>query len=334
MSLDETLFAYIGCAGAGKICLLRYQSQVLELIQTVELPGLEVPGGSLPLCISPDQRFLYAAGRGEPLSLNTFAIDPDTRELTSITAFPVNESIAYLSCDADGKRLLTASYNHHVVTAWDITGGQGVQGEPSRFATAPNAHCIRLDPQGRNLLFTSLGGDRLYCAAADAQPLFSDTIEIALPEGTGPRHLVFNPEGTRLYLLGELDGSITTFDYHAEQQQLQVRQRVYLERGEADQWWTADIHMSPDGRYLLASERHSSLITSFAIAADTGELTAIEAVEVEAQPRGFAIAPHGDVLLVAGQRSSHVAAWRIDQGRLSFIDRIEVDSAPDWIEIR
>ncbi|WP_445621886.1 lactonase family protein [Kushneria sp. Sum13] len=183
------------------------------------------------------------------------------------------------------------------------------------------------------MLFTSLGGDRLYCASLEAQPPFEDTIEVTLPDGTGPRHLIFNAAGTRLYLLGELDGSITLFDYDSGTRTLNRRQRVVVDKGSADTFWAADIHLDAEGRYLYASERSSSLVTSFAVDADNGELTRIGAFDVETQPRGFALDATGTLMLAAGQQSHHVAAYHLNDGRLELIDRVEVAQSPDWVEM-
>ncbi|GHC21271.1 6-phosphogluconolactonase [Kushneria pakistanensis] len=332
MSSSQSLFAYIGCGGAGEVCLVRYSHDSLELMQRVTLPDLEKAGGSMPLCLSPDQRHLYAAGRGTPMGIFTFAIDTESHHLSPVSTFPIEESIAYLACSKDN-RLFSASYHHHLVAAYELSPEGEVQGEQGRRATDPNAHCILPDPDQRNLLFTSLGGDRLYCASLEAQPPFFDTTEVTLPHGTGPRHLIFNKEGTQLYLLGELDGSITLFDYDSHTRTLTERQRVIVDKGEADTFWAADIHLDAKGRYLFASERSSSLVTSFEVDIESGELTRIDAFEVESQPRGFALDATGEIMLVAGQASHHVAAYRLDEGRLEFIDRVEVAQSPDWVEM-
>ncbi|ART63489.1 lactonase family protein [Kushneria marisflavi] len=333
MSSPQSLLAYIGCGGAGEVCLVRYTNDSLELVQRVTLPDLEKAGGSLPLCLSPDRRYLHAAGRGTPMGIFTFAIDEQNHQLTPVSTFPIHESVAYLACTARDGRLFSASYHHHLVAAYDIARDGGVESEQGRWTTEPNAHCILPDPEERNVLFTSLGGDRLYCSSLDAQPSFSDTVEVTLPEGTGPRHLIFNADGTRVYLLGELDGSITLFDYDSSTRSLNKRQRVVIDKGEADTFWAADIHLDAEGRYLYASERSSSLVTSFAVDAGSGELTRIGAFEVETQPRGFALDATGQLMLVAGQQSHHVAAYRLDQGRLELISRVEVAQSPDWVEM-
>lgn len=333
MSSPHALSAYIGCGGAGRVCLVRYAEKRLELIESVMLPGLEKAGGSMPLCLSPDRRHLYAAGRGTPMGIFTFAIDADSHRISPVSSFPIEESVAYLACTTREARLYSASYHHHLVAAYETSPEGGVASEQARQATEPNAHCILPDPDERNLLFTSLGGDRLYCASLEAQPLFSDMSDVTLPEGTGPRHLIFNKAGTQLYLLGELDGSITLFDYDSGRQRLTERQRVVIDKGTAETFWAADIHLDAEGRYLYASERSSSLVTSFEVDTESGQLTRIDAFEVETQPRGFALDATGQIMLVAGQQSHHVAAYHLNEGHLEFMDRVEVAESPDWVEM-
>jgi len=80
-----------------------------------------------------------------------------------------------------------------------------------------------------------------------------------------------------------------------------------------DKPWGADVHLTPDGRFLFASERTSSTLASFRIDKKTGTLTRIGTWPTEKQPRGFNIDPSGNYLLAVGQLSTQMSVYRIDK---------------------
>jgi 6-phosphogluconolactonase len=97
----------------------------------------------------------------------------------------------------------------------------------------------------------------------------------------------------------------------------------------------AQLHLTPDGRFLYASERTSGTLAAFSIDADNAALTLIENYPTEAQPRGFNIDPKGTFLLAAGQKSNRLSTYAIDQttGELRKLSHRDVGQNPNWIEI-
>ena len=97
----------------------------------------------------------------------------------------------------------------------------------------------------------------------------------------------------------------------------------------------ADIHVSPDGRFLYASERTTSTIAAFRIDLDSGRLEAVASFPTEETPRGFSIDPTGRYLLAAGQTSHHLTVYAIDQesGRLAALKRYSMGQDPNWVEV-
>jgi 6-phosphogluconolactonase len=328
---------YIGNGQSGDIHVLRLStgSGKLSPVQRLPFPGLQEPGRSLPLARSPGREFLYAASRGMPRGVASFSVDKRTGALAVLGFAAMAESLAYIHTDRSGRFLFGASYDGNLVTVSPI-GPDGVALEVTqRVATAPHAHGIMSDPSNRRVLATSLGGDVVYSFDFDqAEGVLSPPRSTSLPEGTGPRHFIFDPTGRRLYLLGELDASITLFDYDAEQGALTSKQRVTtVPAGFDGAPWGSDIQITPDGRFLYASERRSSTLASFAVEAD-GRLRPLQNVPTETQPRGFGIDPTGRYLLALGQLSDHVTVYAINEdGTLSVTDRAQVGSGPDWVEM-
>lgn len=105
--------------------------------------------------------------------------------------------------------------------------------------------------------------------------------------------------------------------------------------GSKDKPWAADIHLTPDGRFLYASERTSSTIAAFRVNGDSGKLALIGNYPTETQPRGFNIDPEGKYLLAVGQKSHSMSTYEIDQktGALRRLSHLDVGKNPNWVEI-
>jgi 6-phosphogluconolactonase len=311
----------------------------LRPIEKVELPGK--PGNATPMAIAPDRRFLYVAMRGQPYSVACYAIDAASGRLTYLGVGPLVDSMAYLAVDGSGRFLLAASYPGHKVSVSAI-GADGVVGATTQVITGlPNAHAIRTDPANRHAFVASLGSDTLRQYKFDAAtgtltPHAPDMVRFG--DKDGPRHFVFHPDGRHVYLLCELSVLIYALDYDATTGTMTPRQSSSFKTPSYaynnDKWAGAEIRLTPDGRFLYASERTTSIVTGFKVKED-GRLEFIEQVPTETLPRTIAVDPSGRHLLAAGQLSGHVMVYAIDQedGRLRILARHPVGRNPNWMEV-
>jgi 6-phosphogluconolactonase len=334
-------FVYVGSSDSQDVAVLELKSSGdLTPVATTAVPGPSKPGASLPLAVSPDKKRLYVGLRNEPYSAVTFAIDRKTGKLTLIGTGPLADSMAYIVTDRSGKFLLSASYGGNKVTVNPI-GPQGVvQAAQQTLATEPNAHCIMTDPSNRYVLHTSLGGDLIYQEKFDARtgklsPNNPPTVHVKAK--AGPRHLVFSPNQKFVYLLDELDAAIYVFPWDAKTGTLkkEIQVATALPKGFSGKPWAADIHLTPDGKFLYASERTTSTLAAFRVDPKTGALTSIDSYPTEKQPRGFNIDPSGHYLLSVGQLSNSLTSYSIDQatGKLIKLKEYPLGKNPNWVEI-
>ncbi|MBC7578845.1 MAG: lactonase family protein [Tardiphaga sp.] len=340
-SAHAASFVYVGNADSQDITVLELKPDgAMIASETVAVPGPAKPGGSLPLVISPEKDRLYAGLRNEPYSAVAFGIDAKSRRLTFIGAGPLTDSMAYLSIDRTGRFLLGASYGGNKVAIHPI-GPNGVLASALQvIATEPNAHCIIFDPTNRYVLHTSLGGDVIYQQKFDAakgtlSP--NDPPTVSVKAKGGPRHLLFSPDRRFVYLLNELDAAIYVFPWNAATGTLKKETQIAsaLPKGFDGKPWAADIHLTPDGKFLYASERTSSTLAAFAVDATTGALAPIDSYPTEKQPRGFAIDPSGRYLLAVGQLSNSLTSYAIDRasGKLTALGQYPTGKNPNWVEI-
>jgi 6-phosphogluconolactonase len=332
---------YVGNADSQDISVLELKTKGdLTPLETVAVPGPAKPGGSLPLVISPEKHRLYAGLRNEPYTAVTFDIDAMTGKLKLVGPGPLADSMAYLSIDRTGRYLLSASYGGNKVTV-NAIGPNGVIAPAEQvIATEPNAHCIIFDPTNRYVLHTSLGGDVIYQQKFDAKtgrltPNTPPTVSVKAKGG--PRHLVFSPDRQFVYLVNELDAAIYVFPWDAATGTLkkEVQVTTALPKGFDGKPWAADIHLTPDGKFLYASERTSNTLAAFRVDTKTGLLTSIGSTATEKQPRGFNIDPSGRYLLAVGQLSNSMTSYAIDKktGALTKLKETPVGKNPNWVEI-
>ena len=334
-------FVYVGNAESQSVTIVALDAGGgLTPVDTKAVPGPAKPGSTTPMAVSPDKKFLTVGLRNEPYSAATFAIDAKTGKLAYAGSGPLADAMAYIATDRSGRFLLCASYGGGKIAVHPI-GGNGVVGSARQvIAARPNAHCIVTDPTNRYVLYSSLGSDAVFQEKFDAATgrlTPNDAPAVSVKAKAGPRHLVFSPEGKRVYLLNELDATIYVFPWDGGTGTLQKEIQIVsaLPHGFADKPWAADIHVTSDGKFLYASERTSSTLSAFRIDAQSGALTPIGSYATETQPRGFAIDPSGRTLLAVGQLSNSLTSYAIDpeRGTLRQLKRYPVGKSPNWVEI-
>jgi 6-phosphogluconolactonase len=337
---NAATFVYVGSSESQDVNVLALAaSGDLIPIETVPVPGPAKPGGSLPMAVSPNKKLLFVALRNEPYSVVTFAIDPASGKLALVGSGPLAHSMAYIITDRSGKYLLSASYFGHEVTVSPI-GANGIVGPPQQIvATKPNAHCVLIDPTNRYVLHTSLGGDLVYQEDFDAKtgqlsPNTPPTVSVKA--GSGPRHMTFAPDYKFVYLIDELDAAIHVFPWDANTGTMgaEVQVASALPPDFSGKPWAADIHVTPDGKYLYASERTTSTLAAFRVDQNAGTLTYIDTYPTEKQPRAFNIDPSSRYLLAVGQLSNSLTSYGIDaaSGKLTKLKEYPMGKNPNWVE--
>jgi 6-phosphogluconolactonase len=338
-------FAYVGNADSNDISVFRMAGTgEMTLVQTAAFPGVEKPGSSTPLAITPDQRVLIAGVRSQPFLAVSFAIDPTTGQLSHIGNGPLADSMANIATDHSGKVLFSASYGGNKV-ALNPLQANGVVAEPKQvIPTGLNAHAFLPSPDNRFVFATNLGSDQVLAFAFDATAgtlTPSDPPVIKVPEKSGPRHFVFHPNGSFVYLIHELNGDVAAFGYEARSGAWnEIQRTTALPEGFSGQKdaghkpWAADIHITPDGRFLYASERTSNTLTGYRVDGTSGRLTTIGSAPTEKQPRGFQIDPSGRYLAAVGEISNSMTVYAIDQdsGALTALKSYPTGKKPNWVE--
>jgi len=329
--------AYIGCALSGEIYTVNLSLTTGKLAYQnhIRLPGLDKPGGAMPLALSRDRTTLYATSRGEPFFIAAFGLDPQGN-LFHLGNTLIDNNLAYLQTGIDDKYLLTASFIDHQVATYFIQADRCIGNRAHCVEKIPNAHMLAMGPDNKTVLGTGLGEDVIYhWQWAPSQhddptlPPMHYINQLKLPTGMGPRHIAYHPNRSIAYAIGERNGTISAIEY--DKSGLRLVQTIDLP-DQSEPFQAADIHITPNARFLYASEKATSTLHLFSVQAD-GKLTFAAQFFTENRPRGFAITPDSNYLVVAGQYSHHIASYRIDieTGNLQLISRLPVGQSPDWV---
>jgi 6-phosphogluconolactonase len=323
-------------------------------------PRFEAGKPVMPMSVSPDKRFLYAAVRSKPFTVITYAIDRGTGALKQLSTAPLAESFPYIRIDKTGRYLLGASYGGHLVSV-NTVGKDGKISAPTQvIPTARNAHAIITDQTNRYVFVPHLGTDQVFQFRLDTKTgmLTANTPPLVqLKAGTGPRHIVMSPDNKFAYLLNELTATVTTLSLDAKTGLLTevsaasalppdtklvpgaprgaVGAPGQAPRDTSNDIWASDLHVTPDGKFVYAAERTSSSIGAFSVDTATGKLNYLSSTPTEKQPRGFRIDPKGRHMVVSGEKSETISVYEIDPagGTLKLLQQYPTGKGSNWVEI-
>ncbi len=367
MATDGALartFVYVSAATDGKI-----DSYSMDETAGTLTPVATIDAGNMvmPMTVSPDRKHLYAVVRSQPYRVLTLAIDPATGNLTQEAVAALPDSMPYVSTDPSGRLLLTSSYGGNKIAVLPIgADGRVTDGARQMILTGRNAHSIVSDPTGKYVFATNLGSDVVLQFVLNPETGMlepNNPPEIATKPGFGPRHIIFSPDGKSVYVVTELTGHVIHYTLDPAKGTLSevdsvasVPDNAGLSPGIAPpplppfnaktpaappaddgkpKVWAADIGITPNGKFLYATERTTSKIALFHVADGSGNLTYVTNYPTEKQPRGIRIDPSGRFLVATGEKSDKIAVYAIDQanGALTLIDRYPVHAGANWVEI-
>lgn len=286
------------------------------------LSKIKVPNPSY-LTLSADNQFVYAVSEQHDMTaaINAFAFDKEKGTLRLLnTQKTMGEDPCYVA--TDGKKVLTANYSGGTMSVFTIrydgslepidTLFQGsTSGTDKDRQATPHIHCTVFSPEGSYIFATDFSADRiLKYAIHSKEELPRPCSELTtIQPGSGPRHLIFSKNGKFAYLINELSGKVIAFTY--ADGRLDEIQTITADTIQAR--GSADIHLSPDGKYLYASNRlKEDGIAIFEVNPEKGTLAKAGYQLTGIHPRNFNITPNGKFLLVACRDSNVIQVFERD----------------------
>ena len=312
---SEAVYVYELDTETGKLTKVASSSDVIN-------PGY--------ITVSNDGKYVYASSDAKTPNYGTvssFAFDADKKSLTFLNQQKTGgENPVYVNVDKSGKWLINATYNQATISVFPLldngkidsiaqhfkfTEGSGVN--PKRQEKA-HTHSVVFSPDSKTVLFADLGADKILQYPFDAsqnKPLIDNkSTFINTKPGSGPRHITFSKNGKLVYSIEELAGMISVYDF--SDINLKEIQRIATHPDKITEGFeSSDVHISPDGKFLYATNRgKENNIAIFKVLND-GKLESIGYQKTGGKhPRTFAIDETGKFIIVTNVISQDVTVFK------------------------
>jgi 6-phosphogluconolactonase len=332
-------YLYVTLNEEDKILIFNINAQTGKLAAQGEIAAVAAPGN---LAIDPGRRFIYASCRGDRKNIAAFRRNLETGMLSPINSTPLEFEPGYLFVDRKGKFLLSTYFLNARVAVHEI-GADGTLSTSNVqwFNTAMRAHSVKIDPSNRFVFVPHTAGKD--GANAVFQFKFNEATGRLTPNtpdrvpaeaNAGPRHCCFHLKLDIYYVCNEAGSSVTAYRFDHINGALTAFQTIStLPDNYPDKSFTAEICISPSGKFIYVSNRGHNSIACFSVDEGNGRLTAIRHTPTEPEVRGFSLSPDGDFLYAAGQQTNRLVSYRVnkDTGELTPLDTYNVGKAPWYV---
>ncbi len=329
-------FAFIGTytrLGSEGVYTLRLNGETGELTQESVATGLENPSF---VALDPSGDHLYAVSETSAFNgsggITAFNVNRATGELTQINQQSTGgPGPCHLMVDATDSLVIVTNYSGGSVSVHPLAA-DGSVGESTEFIQhegssvnsrrqeKAHAHSVNIDSTNSRAYVCDLGKDQVLTYDIDvANGKLSLSAAVDEVAGEGPRHFTFHPSGNYVYVNNELGNTVTVYDIDGDGKLSPKQTESTLPSGWNGESHTADIHTSPDGKFLYCSNRGHDSLAIFSIDQSTGNITHIGNESTRGNtPRNFAITPDGKFLLAENQDSDSIVTFkREDDGTLT-----------------
>ncbi len=298
---------------------------------TEEVSHLKTSNPSF-LAISPNEKFIYAVAETAPKDgkggdIAAFSFTKENGTLTFINKqLSGGDHPCHVEVDKTGKWVFVSNYTSGSLSVLPINedGSLGIaatiqhigSGKNEQRQKGPHVHGAIISPDNKTLFVTDLGIDKVMIYSFDAASgklTPSKKPFILSAPGAGPRLFTFHPNNKFAYVIEELSGTVVL--YKQKNGKLKTKQRIStMPAGDNQFSGSADVHVSPDGKFLYASNRgESNTIAIFSVNRKNGKLTPIgHQPTLGKSPRNFNFDPSGKFLLVGNQNSDEIVIFKRD----------------------
>jgi 6-phosphogluconolactonase len=337
VNADELL--YVSSGGVLEVKRIDPKTGKLEDFQKVELQGMS------KFTFSRNKKFLYAQATmkedRKKVSVATYKVAADGK-LSYVNNAEINGGTTELKTDHTDKFLAAADYQKGRLTIWKLDDGVYKGAVVQELILEKKAHAARFSPDNKMLMIPATGPNKIFQLAFDAKTGKIQLKSEALGPKEGalqPRHLVFHPTINVAYSTQErMKPGVATWKWDSGKGELKVIQSLGSSEDTTGIITNADLHISPDQKFLYVSSRdrqkEQDQIIAYKINPKDGTLTLVKKFSCENIPRSFCLNKSGDFVYVCGQKANKMGVYKVDKstGHLSKVIQYETGKGPIWIE--
>lgn len=314
-TLEKPDLLFVGTYTKGPslgIYLFKMDTATGSLTQVSTSPSGKANNPSF-LAIHPNKKWIYAVCEQSPGSVSAFSFDSATKQMTFLNSVSSHGDLpCHVSVDNSGRYAMAANWGNGSVAVLPINSDGSLK-QASSFDQHPgSARAHMIFQAGNGYVYnTDMGLDKIYIYNLDtASGVISNAgRDASVDGGSGPRHMDFHPTQPWVYVVCELGGAVKAFSVNNSTGGMTLFQSIST--GGAS---CADIHISPDGKFLYASNRGgNNNIAMYSIDQTNGKLALLgHQATLGNTPRNFVIDPTGTFLLVANQDGNSVVTFKIN----------------------
>lgn len=312
---NNNITMFVGSYSAANepgIYVYSFNTKTGKLVKKSEVSNILNPSF---LAISNDNKNVYAVSEtSENASVQMFEFTNDGLKYLS-SSLVNGADPCYINVNEHNNFIITANYSGGNLTVVPVENQTLNAAEVWDFndSVKSHMHCAVFSPDNKYLFASDLGKDRIYRFSVEYNGLnYNDSVYFELEKGSGPRHITFHPNGKYVYVINELSGKVTAFNY--SDGILTPFQYIASDStsGTGNKG-SADIRISPDGKFLYSSNRlKADGISIFSIEPKNGVLNKTAYQDTGAHPRNFIISPDGNFLLVASKDGNDIEVFKRD----------------------
>lgn len=355
LTFGQTTYVFVGTFNRDKqkegIAVYKLNGKNGQLTKVHSVYGILNPSY---LALGPGNDHLFACTETQTKNsgyISSFRFDKRTGKLYELNRQKTGgDNPVYLTTSKDGKFLLSVRYTESGLDVFPLASNGKIESRVQTFAyregsnatkgqDISHSHSVIFSPDFDYVLIPDLGADEIKSYKFDAsfrEPVIQESyIANKAPKASGPRHICFHPNKKNVYCVEEIGGAVSNYAF--SDGKLRLIERLMLHPGENGDHGSADIHISPDGKFLYASNRgDENNIAIFSID-ENGKLKFIAyQPTLGNHPRMFGISPDGNYLVVANQMTNNLIVFKRNKltGKLKSTGQIIKIESPSCVQIQ